>query len=75
MKLKKIREKRGMTQIQLSDTAKISIRTIQHYEQGSKLLDHARIDTILKICLALHCKLEDIIENEAFLDLLSQYNS
>lgn len=63
-KLKEMRQSRGLSQSQLAEKTGINVRTIQHYEQGSKNFDHARIDTILKCCIALNCKLEDLIENE-----------
>ena len=72
-KLKAKRLEAGMSQSQLAEKANLNVRTIQHYEQGSKNFDHSRIDTILKVCLALNCKSEDIIENQNFIDLLEQY--
>lgn len=72
MKLKELRMKAGLSQSQLAEKADINLRTIQHYEQGSKIFDHARIDTIFKVCIALDCKLEDIIENKHILGLLEK---
>ena len=72
MKLKKIRQSRGLSQSQLAEKTGINVRTIQHYEQGSKNFDHARIDTILKVCITLNCKLEDVIENPEYVDLLKK---
>ena len=74
-KLKEVRLAKGLTQKQLADSANINIRILQHYEQGTKNFDHARLDTLLKICLALDCKLADIIENEEYIDLLHKYES
>lgn len=71
-KLKEMRQSRGLSQSQLAEKTGINVRTIQHYEQGSKIFDHARIDTILKICIALGCKLEDVIENPEYLDLIKK---
>ena len=72
-KLKEMRQAADLSQSQLAEKAGINVRTLQHYEQGSKLFDHARIDTILKICLALNCKLDDIIENQEYIDLIKRY--
>lgn len=72
-KLKAKRLETGMSQSQLAEKANLNVRTIQHYEQGSKNFDHARIDTILKVCLALNCKFVEVIENQNFVDLLDQY--
>lgn len=72
---KKLKEKRlaqKLSQAKLAEKTGLNIRTIQHYEQGSKNFDHARLDTILKICIALDCSLEDIIEDSATLKLLQK---
>lgn len=71
-KLKEMRQSRGLSQSQLAEKTGINVRTIQHYEQGSKNFDHARIDTIIKVCIALNCKLEDIIENQEYIDLIKK---
>lgn len=71
-KLKEMRQSKGLSQSQLAEKTGINVRTIQHYEQGSKNFDHARIDTILKTCIALGCKLEDIIENPEYIDLIKK---
>lgn len=72
-KLKTARQAAGLSQNQLAEKANINVRTLQHYEQRSKILDHARIDTILRVCLALNCKFEDIIENQDYIDLFNKY--
>lgn len=71
-KLKEIRQSKGFSQSQLAEKTGINVRTLQHYEQGSKVFDNARIDTILKVCIALGCGLEDIIENPEYIDLLKK---
>lgn len=72
-KLKTMRQTRGLSQSQLAEKANMNVRTLQHYEQGSKIFDHARIDTILRVCLVLDCKFEDIIENQEYIDLIKRY--
>lgn len=72
MKLKEKRQAAGLSQSQLAEKTGINVRTIQHYEQGSKIFDHARIDTILKVCLVLNCSLEDVIENPTYLEILKK---
>lgn len=71
-KLKELRQARGLSQSQLADKAGINVRVLQHYEQGSKNFDHARIDTLVKICIALNCKLEDVIENPEYVELIKK---
>ena len=72
-KLKKLRVAAGLSQSQLADKAGVNVRVLQHYEQGSKNFDNARIDILLKYCIALNCKLSDLIENPEYLKLLKQY--
>ena len=72
-KLKEVRQARGLSQSQLAEKAELNVRTLQHYEQGSKVFDHARLDTILKCAIALECKIEDIIDNEDYLNLIQKY--
>lgn len=61
--LQKIRKLRGMSQSKLAASAGINNRTLQHYEQGAKLIDNAHLSTIIKLCIALNCNIEDILEN------------
>lgn len=72
-KLKTKRMETGMSQSQLAEKANMNVRTLQHYEQGSKIFDNARIDTILRVCLALNCKFEDVIENQEYIELIRKY--
>ena len=72
MKLKEMRQAKGLSQSKLAEKTGLNIRTIQHYEQGSKNFDHARIDTILKCCIALGYRMEDIIENPEYLELIKK---
>ena len=63
-KLQKIRVRKGLSQSQLAKASGVAVRTIQHYERGVRDIDGAKLDTICKLCLALGCKIEDILENE-----------
>jgi hypothetical protein len=47
---------------------------LQAYEQGYKPFDNTGIDTILRVALALNCKIEDILENPDYLELIKTYN-
>lgn len=71
-KLKEKRQAVGLSQSQLAEKSGVNIRLLQHYEQGSKNFDHARIDTIFKICIALNCKLEEVIENPEYIELIKK---
>lgn len=72
-KLKAVRIAAGLSQSELAKKADLNLRTLQAYEQGYKTFDNARIDTILKVALYCGCKLEDIIEDEDYLELLRKY--
>ena len=72
-KLKEMRTARGLSQSQLANRADIKIRMYQNYEQNVAPFDRAHMDTILRICLALECKMEDVLTDPKLLDLLKQY--
>ena len=71
-KLKKLRESTGMSQNEFAKKAGINVRTYQMYEQGAKLIDNAKLKTILKICMVLSCKIEDIVENKDIIKMLKK---
>lgn len=64
-KLQRIRKMRRLTQRQLAERCNISIKTVQAYEQGTRKLEKANKNTILKICEVLNCKEKDILDNES----------
>jgi transcriptional regulator with XRE-family HTH domain len=70
--LQKLRVNAGLSQSKLAENTGISVRTIQMYELGSREVAHARIDVLLKLCLALNCNLSDLICPE-FKDLYDKY--
>lgn len=74
-KLKEIRMSKGLSQSKLADLAGINVRTLQHYEQGSKDFDHAKIETIFSICNVLGCKLSDIITDENYVKTIEKYEN
>lgn len=72
-KLQEVRMARGLSQSQLAERAGISFRMLQNYEQGAKQIDNARLATILKICIALDCTMEEVIEKDSLFKLLRKY--
>lgn len=60
-KLKQIRKLKGLSQSDLAEKCNISIKTVQSYEQGTRKLEKANRNTIIKICDVLNCKEGDII--------------
>lgn len=72
-KLQNTRLSREMSQSQLATAASINGRMLQYYEQGAKDLSGTKLATLLKICLALNCKLEDILPDGETTELLERY--
>lgn len=68
-KLKFRRQKLGLSQAQLAQKTGINIRTLQCYEQGAKSIDHAKLNTILKLSIVLKCDMSEILENSDVLNL------
>lgn len=71
-KLKAVRVASGIGQRELSEATGINLGTLQHYEQGAKPLDSARMDVILKICSVLNCKIIDVIDNDELNNMFSE---
>lgn len=71
--IKKVRIEKGLTQAQLAEKSGLNIGTLRHYEQGSKNLDNAKIETLMDICDALDCKLYEIIQNEELQERVKNY--
>jgi transcriptional regulator with XRE-family HTH domain len=55
-----LREKAGLTQLELSRLVGVTESTIQNWESGRTGTDH--IERIIKFCKALDCRVEDLIE-------------
>ena len=72
-KLKTMREMRELTQREVAELSGVSFRMIKDYEQGQRDINGARLSTLLRLCLALGCKLEDIIDDAETLELLRRY--
>lgn len=58
-----LREKAGLTQLELSRLVGVTESTIQNWESGRTGVDH--IQRIVKFCKALNCQVEDLIELES----------
>jgi transcriptional regulator with XRE-family HTH domain len=61
-RLKAMREKRGMTQEELSAAANVPVRMIQHYEQRVKDIGKAAFETVFRLAQALRTPAERLIE-------------
>lgn len=70
-KLQKLRTEKGLSQNELSVISGITRRTLQAYEQNSeRKIDNARLEALCDLCIALDCKIEDILEDKS---LISKY--
>lgn len=72
-KLKALRVGSALTQLEVATRAGLNLRTYQYYEQGNKPIEGAKLETLLKICLALNCKLDEIIEDENLVEIITEY--
>ena len=74
-KLQRTRIAHDLSQSQLAKAAGINPRMLQYYEQGANELSSAKLATLLKLCLALGCKLEDILPDGETAALLDRYKA
>lgn len=63
-KIKDLRKAKGMTQKDLAEKAGLSLRTLQHYEQGSKDLNMAAAITVHALAVALGAQMEELLDFE-----------
>ncbi len=61
-KLKTVRQSKGLTQRELAERTGISLRTLQHYEQGSKDLNQAAALTVYAIAKALEVEMVELLD-------------
>lgn len=59
--LKSIREDKNLSQSKLAELSGVSVRMIQHYEQGVKDINKAQADTVYKLAQALGVSMENLI--------------
>ena len=62
--LKRIRTEAGLSQTKLAEASGVSVRMIQHYEQGVKDINAAAAITVYRLAQALACTVEDLLENK-----------
>lgn len=71
-RLKDLRIQKGLSQNELANITGINIGTLRHYEQGSKLIDNAKLETILKCSIALECHFARLLENKETIKLIHE---
>lgn len=72
-KIKALRVAAGLTQKDFANLIGINLGTLKHYEQGSRCFDSAKFDVIFNACLVLNCKIDDLLEDEDWIDVFNQY--
>lgn len=66
--LKEVRLLKKMTQKELAEKSGVSLRMIQHYEQGVKDIKKAAAETVSRLAEVLRCSAEDIINEDVDLE-------
>lgn len=75
--MSKLQEKRiaaGLSQSQLAKAAGVAVGVLQHYEQGTRQIDGAKIDTLADLAAALGCKITDILESSELAEKVRRYS-
>ena len=62
--LKKLREKKKLSQGQLSIRSGVNLQTIKAYEQRTRNINHAQGDILNRLANALDCAIEDLLEDD-----------
>lgn len=65
--LKDKRKAAHITQEELSARSGISVRTIQHYEQGTLDIDNSTLKTFVALALVLDCPIRDLLTDKKLL--------
>ena len=60
-KLKQFREKKKMTQQELSSTSNVTVKNIKAYEDGTVDISKAQGDTLFRLSRALGCTIEELL--------------
>lgn len=63
-KLQKIRKSKNLTQSNLADASGLSLRAVQHYEQGDFCFGRVGVGTMLRLAVALGCNLSDLLDGD-----------
>ena len=59
--LKRLRQKRKLTQEQLAALSGVNVRSIRSYEQETNDLSKAQGETLMLLAKALNCTVEDLL--------------
>ena len=73
MSLQEKRKEKGLSQSQLANKAGVKFRMLQHYEQASKDINGAKLNTLLNLAIALECKISDIVTDPELIEKIKMY--
>jgi len=62
-RLQKVRKEQGLSQSELAGYAQIPLRTLQALEQGTRDINKASAETVLRLSRALRVQMQDIMED------------
>ena len=62
------RKAAGLSQRQLADRAGVSVRALQHYEQGSLDINKAAAEQVYRLARALGCSIEELLDLDRITD-------
>ena len=62
------RKAAGLTQQQLAEGARISLRTLQYYEQGVLDINKAAAGTVYRLAASLGCRMHELLELGSIFD-------
>ncbi len=60
--LKRLRNRLGISQRELSELSGVPMRTIQQYEQRQKSINKAKVEYLVMLSKGLCCEIEDLVE-------------
>lgn len=69
MKLKQIREKRGLSQKQLVEQSGVNIRVIQCYEQGTRNINNGELRNLVRLAITLQCHITELLTDSELVEL------
>lgn len=71
-RLAELRRRAGLSQQELAHRARVSLRSIQMYEQRKKDINHAQAASVASLASVLGCRMEDLLEVRIDPALLAQ---
>lgn len=63
MGLKELRQRRGLTQLQVSERSGMKQQTLSDYERGKRNIHLMSLDNALKLCEVLNCTPQELAED------------